>query len=220
MLPFTREQFFAMFATYNSANSAAVIGAYPVAFAALVIAWRARPQAGRTIGVILAFMWGWVGFVYHGIYFSQINPLAKLFAGAFLIQSVLFAIAGLRHGLRFGPRNRLRSVAGAVLIFYAMVAYPLIGLLLGEHYPAMPLFGVAPCPLLIFTFGLLVWASCAAWWLWVVPLLWSVIGGSASVVLSVPQDAALPVSAVAVLLMLLTRRPRNSAAGNQSGTSP
>ena len=95
------------------------------------------------------------------------------------------------------------------MIFYAMVAYPLIGLAVGERYPAMPLFGLAPCPLLIFTFGLMLWASCARWWLWIVPLLWSAIGGSAVIVLSVPQDWALPFSgAIAFLLVWLDRRSR------------
>jgi hypothetical protein len=86
-----------------------------------------------------------------------------------------------------------------------MVAYPLIGLLLGERYPAMPLFGVAPCPLLIFTFGLMVWAACARWWLWIVPLIWSLIGGSATILLSVPQDWALPIAAAAALLIISLR---------------
>lgn len=61
-------------------------------------------------------------------------------------------------------------------------------------------------PLLIFTFGLLVWASCARWWLWIVPLLWSAIGGSAAIFLSVPQDWALPVSAIAAMLVLVLDR--------------
>lgn len=158
----------------------------------------------------------WVGLVYQGLYFSQINPVARAFAAIFLLQALLFAIlAAIGRGLEFGPRNRVRALAGAVLIVYAMVAYPLIGLLVGERYPAMPLFGVTPCPLLIFTFGLMIWASCARWWLWIVPLLWSFVGGSAILLLSVPQDWALPISAAAVLLVALfdrsTAMPRSAA---------
>ena len=88
------------------------------------------------------------------------------------------------------------------MVAYAMIAYPIIGLAVGESYLAMPLFGVTPCPLLIFTFGLMLWAACAQWWLWIVPLLWSLIGGSAAVLLSVPQDWALPISAVLSLLII------------------
>jgi hypothetical protein len=209
VLPFTREQFFEIFAAYNAANWIAAIGVYPIALLALFMAWRGESHAGRWVGAILAFMWGWVGVIYQGVYFSQINPAAKGFAGAFGFQAVLFAIhAALGRGLEFGPRSQVRTFVGAMLITYAMLVYPLLGLLVGERYPAMPLFGVAPCPLLIFTFGLLVWASCVRWWLWVVPLLWSIVGGSASLLLSVPQDWALPIAAVAVLLItLLDRSP-------------
>jgi len=98
------------------------------------------------------------------------------------------------------------------MIVYALIAYPLIGLAAGERYPAMPLFGVTPCPLLIFTFGLMLWASCGRWWLWIVPLLWSAIGGSAAFLLSVAQDWALPVAAIVVLLILwVDRRERPTA---------
>lgn len=37
-------------------------------------------------------MWSWVGLVYQGIYFSQINAVAKVFAAAFLMQVLLFAL--------------------------------------------------------------------------------------------------------------------------------
>lgn len=207
MLPFTREQFFQVFATYNSAHWAAAMAAYPLALAALLLAWRGGSRAARWVGLIFALMWGWVGFVYQGIYFSQINPVARAFAAAFLVQAVLFVLhAAFAREPDFHPRSRLRTVTGAALISYAMVAYPVIGLLAGEHYPAMPLFGVTPCPLLIFTFGLFVWAKNAPWWLWIVPLFWSVIGGSAAILLTVPQDWALPVSAVAAASVVLFDR--------------
>jgi hypothetical protein len=40
-----------------------------------------------------------------------------------------------------------------------MVVYPLLGIRFGHSYPRAPLFGVAPCPTTIFTFGLLLWAT-------------------------------------------------------------
>jgi hypothetical protein len=211
MLPFTRAQFFEVFAAYNVATWPAAIIAYPLALVAVFVAWRRPSSAGRVVGLVLALMWGWVGLVYNGSYFSQINPIARFFAGAFLLQAALFALhAALGRGLEFGPLSRVRAIAGALMLAYAMVAYPLIGLLLGERYPAMPLFGVAPCPLLIFTFGLMVWAACARWWLWIVPLIWSLIGGSATILLSVPQDWALPIAAAAALLIISLDRPSDA----------
>jgi len=214
MLPFTRQQFFDVFAAYNAANWPAAVLAYPLAVVALVVAWRGNASAGRVVAIILAIMWGWVGLVYQGVYFSQINPIARAFAGAFVLQAGLFAVhAATARGLAFGPRSRLRAVAGASMIVYAMLVYPLIGLAMGERYPAMPLFGVAPCPLLIFTFGLMLWASCARWWLWIIPQLWSAIGGSAFIILSVPQDWALPASGLAALLIMRFDRKAAQPAG-------
>lgn len=201
-LPFTREDFFGVFAAYNAAHWPAAIVAYPLALTALAFAWRGTPQAGRVTAAILALMWGWVGVVYQGLFFAPINPVARAFAAAFVLQALLFAWhAKSRHGLEYGARSSLRTVIGGAMIVYALIFYPLIGLAVGERYPAMPLFGVAPCPLLIFTFGLLLWAKRARWWLWIVPLMWAVIGGSAAVLLSVPQDWALPIAALAAVLL-------------------
>ena len=207
MLPFTRDQFFEVFAVYNDGTWPAAVVAYPLALTIIAIAWRGGRRAHFWVGLGLAVMWGWVGLVYHGVYFSRINLAATAFSVAFLLQALLFAVAAVRdREFVFAARSRLGTVIGSALMGYAMVAYPLIGLLAGERYPAMPLFGVAPCPLLIFTFGLLAWASSARWWLWIVPLLWSLIGASAFLVLSVPQDSALPVAAIAALLVMLRKK--------------
>ncbi len=56
----------------------------------------------------------------------------------------------------------------------------------------MPLLGTAPCPTTIFTIGILLlgrWG--AVRWLLVIPLAWSAIGGSAAIMLGVPQDFGL-----------------------------
>lgn len=200
MLPFTRAEFFEVFAAYNAVTWPAAIAAYPVAFFALFLAWRGSARSGPVAGFILALMWAWVGLVYHGIYFSEINPIAYAFAGAFVVQALLFAIHATRSGgFEFTPRSRWRSIVAATMIAYATLAYPLIGVLSGKRFAELPLFGVAPCPLLIFTFALMILAARVPWWLWIVPLLWSALGGSAAVLLAVPQDWALPVSALAAL---------------------
>jgi hypothetical protein len=51
------------------------------------------------------------------------------------------------------------------------------------------MFGITPCPLTLFTFGILLLASGRIRWsLLVVPGAWSLIGGSAAFLLDVPQD--------------------------------
>jgi hypothetical protein len=61
------------------------------------------------------------------------------------------------------------------------------------------MFGITPCPVTIFTLGLLLLARPMYWWLLVIPVLWSLVGGSAAFLLRVPQDWVLLVSGVAVL---------------------
>jgi hypothetical protein len=200
MLPFTRAQFFEVFAAYNAATWPAAVLAYPLALLILVLAVRRSRHAGRWIGAVLALMWAWVGLVYHGLFFSRINTAAPIFAVAFLVQAGLFSLHAISgRGLELGRVNGPRIVIGAVLISYAAIAYPVIGLLVGERYPALPLFGVAPCPLLIFTLGLFVWSRNVVWWLWIVPVLWSLVGGSAAILLSVEPDWALPLAAAVAL---------------------
>jgi hypothetical protein len=92
---------------------------------------------------------------------------------------------------------------------YALAVYPLIGILAGHHYPRTPVFGVAPCPTTIFTFGLLLWASRPVPLLVVViPFLWSVVAMSAAVNLNVPQDYGLGVAGVLGTLLVVLRNRR------------
>lgn len=208
MLPFTRDQFFEVFAAYNAATWPAAVLAYPLALAAVMLAWRGGPAAGRVVAAILALMWAWVGIVYHGLFFVAINPVAPVFAALFVGQAALLGWHAWKgRGLGCGPRSRRRAFAGGAMIIYALVVYPIIGLAAGERFPSMPLFGVAPCPLLIFTLGLMLWSNSSSRWLWVMLVLWAVVGGSAAVLLSVPQDWALSISALISLLFVWVERP-------------
>jgi hypothetical protein len=65
MPPFTREEFLAIFATYNEAIwpmqiLAAVLGG----IAAIGIFWRA-PLSDLIVATCLGLMWIWTGFMYH-----------------------------------------------------------------------------------------------------------------------------------------------------------
>ena len=70
------------------------------------------------------------------------------------------------------------------------------------------MFGVTPCPVTIFTFGmLLLTVRPVPRWLFVIPFIWSLIGGSAAILLQVPQDWLLLASGfIALPLMVLRDR--------------
>ena len=92
------------------------------------------------------------------------------------------------------------------LVVYAAVVYPMIGIATGHHYPELPMFGVTPCPVTIFTFGmLLLTVNAPSGYLLAIPLLWSLIGGSAAILLQIPQDWLLLASGAVTALLLLSR---------------
>ncbi|MBX3605407.1 MAG: hypothetical protein KF788_09050 [Piscinibacter sp.] len=197
MLPFTHDQFLAVFAAYNEAAWPAPVVAYLVAAAVLLAIARRWPAAGGLAVGALALLWAWTGLAYHGLFFAAVNPAARLFAGAFVLQAVLLAAWGWRRPPELSFGGGLQRGVGLALLVYATVLYPLLGLALGLRYPAMPTFGITPCPLTLFTFGLFLLARRPVpWWVLVIPLLWSLVGGSAAFLLQVPQDWVLLFSGV------------------------
>lgn len=93
---------------------------------------------------------------YHGIFFAQINPAVVVFGALFVVQGVLFVMAGVaRRQLVFGHSAGLASTLGWVLVVYAAVLYPLLGQSTGHAYPAQPTLGITPCPVTLFSFGVL-----------------------------------------------------------------
>ena len=200
-MPFTADQFLDVFAQYHAA--------WPgmrwvlLALAVLsVIASVARFRRFPDFPIwSMAFMWFWAGTAYHLGAFSSINKAAYLFGSLFILQSVLLKFFG--RSIEFAATPDLRGMFGSVLIFYSLVGYPIAGWLLGHEYPRAPSFGL-PCPLTIFTFGLFLWArSPIPRKLVVIPILWSIIGTSATFLFGIWQDLGL-IAALAIFTILST----------------
>jgi uncharacterized protein DUF6064 len=193
-MPFTRSDFFGVFETYNLAIWPAQIVAYLLAVAALGAILVQGRWSGAVVRFALATMWAWTGAVYHLNYFAAINRAAYIFGAFFIVQALLFAspISG-RH-LLLKPRAR-HAVWAWALIVYALVVYPALGSWLGPDYPQTPSFGVTPCPLAIFTLGILLLNTQRTLWsIAAIPIVWSAVGGSAAFLLGVPQDLTLPIA--------------------------
>jgi Family of unknown function (DUF6064) len=207
MLPFTLEQFLNVFATYNKAIWPAQIAAYvlgAIAVAALLEPGRA---SDRVVSAVLGLMWLCTGVLYHGIFFSSINKAAFAFGVLFVVEGAALLYAGIvRDGLRFASNYDFRAVIGVGFILYASLVYPLIGIATGHPWPVLPMFGVAPCPVTIFTFGLfLMTTRHFSYWLLVIPFVWSLIGGSAAILLDVRQDWLLLVSGLIAAPVIVVR---------------
>lgn len=215
MLPFSRGAFLDVFEVYNEAVWPAQPIAWLLGVAALAALVRRETRIQRLALWIMAAMWFWTGVAYHWLFFSEINPAAILFGLLFVAQGGLLAFMAAKGNLpfRFGWRRDPATALGAALIGYAGIVYPLIDLALA-HWPRMPAFGVSPCPVTLFTLGLFLLARPRPpLWLWAVPVAWSLIGGTASFLLGIPQDWVLLASGpVAALIALGSRDARRRVA--------
>lgn len=217
-MPFTTDQFFALFAAYNQAIGPAPIVAYVLAALALAAMLSGRAAGYRVALGILGLLWLWNGAAYHLVFFTRINGAAYGFAVLFVVQGGLFLWLAARAASGRAIRRRVLQVAtGSSLVAYGAILYGILGRLSGHAWPAIPLFGVAPCPTVIFTFGLLMLAPRrVASWLLIVPLVWAAIGSSAAILLSVPEDLGLLVSGLIVAGWLIVRATQRGSRDKQA----
>jgi hypothetical protein len=202
--PFTVQQFFDVFSSYNAAIWPAQIAAYVLGLAVVASLGLKRLHAPRFVLSALALMWLWNGIGYHLLFFAEINPAATVFAGIFIVQAILLAGCALaRHSLTFQIGRDFRSMAGLAFILYAMLIYPAFGSWAGHGFMSGPMFGVAPCPTTIFTIGLLLLArGRLVSLLAIIPSLWSLVGLAAALQLGMLEDLALPVASLVLAVVL------------------
>jgi hypothetical protein len=205
MLPFTPEVFSANMAQYNEAIWPAQVVAYALGLVVVLLLFRPTAWSSRLIAALLAAAWIWIGAVYHLKHFATINFAAPLFGLAFIIEGLLIAWSGVvMRRIIFCFRTDAASWTGLAFIIFAMAVYPLLGWFAGHAWPHAPLFGVAPCPTVIFTMGLLLTTEGRApLHLVVIPVLWTLVGGSAAWLLDVPEDLSLPVAGLAGLALIV-----------------
>lgn len=154
--------FLALFARGNAAVWPMQLVWYASAVAMIGLALWPRRRTTQLICLLAAADLAWEGIVYFGLQRSDMN-LAWLWATVFVLEAILLLVAGIvRHDLVIAPRWDLASLLGAAFILYALVAYPIIGLLGGHPLSTLPVFGLAPCATIIFIFGLLLWGRPAA----------------------------------------------------------
>jgi hypothetical protein len=207
--PFSAAEFFRVFGAYNEAvwPLQVVFIALGIALPLMVMNRSARP--GRAIWFVLGSLWVWMAVAYHWAFFTRINPAAGIFGTFFLAEGLLLWWVGLRgKGTRFELERPLPGFAGGMLIVYAVVVYPLLGLATGRDPLTQPSLGL-PCPTTIFTLGLLLWVEPRpSWILLLIPTAWSIVGSTAVGAFGVFEDLALPVAAL-ITWVLTLRESRN-----------
>jgi Family of unknown function (DUF6064) len=156
--------------------------------------WPIR-RASQLICLLAAAYFAWVGIVFFGV----IDSGMTLWVVAFILEAILLLVAGIvRRDLVFAPRWNLSSVLGAVFMFYALVAYPIIEMLGGYPLRESPVFGLSPCVTVFFAFGLLLWARPPApKYVLLLPLAWALNAASGNLAMGhVPDFPLILVGAV------------------------
>jgi hypothetical protein len=204
-MPFTQEQFFALFERYNRAIPL-VIGLTWVATAVLTVrVFRGRHSAGPLL-TLMIFQWAWVGVAFHFVFFTKINPAAWIFGALFVGHAILLSRYTLRDArMALDSSGTIRHALGLCLMIYGLI-YPALSVLAADRNLALPLF-LVPCPLVIIQTGvLLMMRKPVPRALFVVPAVWSVIGASAAVLFDVLPDFALFLCAVLLVVGFYRQR--------------
>jgi hypothetical protein len=202
-LPFTRDAFFDVFARYN-------LAVWPAQYFLLALGVTVpltligRRRFVTISGTVLGILWMWAAIVYFTMFFSQVTPVAYAYALAFVVEALLI-VQWSASGLTPHVSSMAERWVAIAAMTYALLLYPVIGLLAGHRYPFNVSFGL-PCPLVILTFGAFaLFGGSLPKRLLVVPVLWSMISMSAALQLGVPQDLGLPVAALATIALVAGR---------------
>lgn len=211
-LPFNKEQFLEIFAEYNVSVFPAQIAFFALAILVLALSAIKSKYSGKTISSVLAFFWLWMGIVYHIIFFTGINKAAYLFGALFILQGLILIYHGVyKSALTFNWRHGIAGLAAGILITYSLIIYPLLGVLFGHVYPNSPTFGL-PCPTTIFTLGVLL--TCEGKYLvslFIIPMIWSLIGFFAAVKFGVFEDIGLLAAGLITLILIFYFSKQNKS---------
>jgi Family of unknown function (DUF6064) len=194
----TPQNLFLIFERGNTAIWPMQLVCYASAAVMVGLALWQRRRASQLICLLSAVIFAWVGIVYYGVFDNGMH-FAWVWVAVFILEAILFLVAGIvRRDLVFAPCWNLSGVLGAVVMSVGLVGFPLVEVLSGYPLHALTVFGLAPCPTVIFFFGLLLWARPPLpKYLLLLPLAWALT--------SAPNDLTLGIVAVITVGVLIWR---------------
>ena len=181
------DDFFSTLQSYNETFWPMTIITFLLGILIVYLVVRKSENSSKIISALLSFLWIWSGIVFFVIYYGPMDVefLGLTMPGVWYLGGILFLIQGflflffgvVKSSSSFKFSRDMSSVVGALMIVYAMVIYPIIGFLSGYGYPRYPIFGTAPCPLTIFSIGLLQWSDRKIpLVIVVIPFIWALMG--------------------------------------------
>jgi hypothetical protein len=214
-MPFSIEMLLDYFAEYNVRIWPMQLVGYALGLLALIPLFQPGRAWNRVVTGVLGFLWLWVSLVF---WWQAAANMAMLYAPAalFAVQGALFLSALVQGRITYGSAGRVDTTIGLSFVAYALVGYPLVGLLVGHEYPHTALSPLFPCPAIVLTFGVLLLAREVPRHLLVIPTLWAV-SGILWFYLGMVEDAGLVMGGAVGVVMLIARE--RAAEGMGTATS-
>lgn len=212
VLPFSAEAMDSVRAGYLAAlwPLSAVAGLLSLLAAALVRS--GSPAGGQVAAGLLAAGWATVGIGFQIGAAGQIDFMAPVYGGFFLLQAALMAWAAVAGPFTGGARRDPASSLGLALVAVAVVGWPILALAAGRAWTALPAPGLTPDPTALLTLGLLLLAPPPVRLsLLAVPVLWALVAGLQALALDTPARLTLSVAALLVVAVALADRRRPTA---------
>lgn len=201
------EYFFQRMAEYNNAIWPAQIISYALGIFIIINSIRQWKWSNEVNTTILALLWIWNGAVTEILFFSEFQKQYYFWGILWILQGILFLIVGLsKNKFNYKIQRNWYSYTGLLFILYALVLYPLIGSLLGHPYPRGPIFGVAPCPVVVFTFGVMLFVDQKVpLSLLVFPLIWAILSLYPIIMMGIIADVGEIIVAVIGFALIVIR---------------
>jgi len=202
-MPFSLEMLLTYFAAYNERIWPMQVVGFALGLLTLVPLFRSGRVWDRVVTGVLAFLWLWLGLVFWR---EAAATMAMLYAPTvlFAVQGALFLYALVRDRITYGSVELIHTAIGLAFIAYALLGYPLVGLLVGHVYPRAALSPLFPCPAIVLTFGVLLLARRVPLYLLVIPTLWA-MSGMLWFYLGMVEDAGLVIAGIVGVIMLIAR---------------
>jgi hypothetical protein len=206
-LLFSPRTYYRLFDLYNAALWPAHLLTLAIGLAILALMARGGDRWNRAADLLLAACWLWVAWAFLFNRYATINWAATWFAGLFVVQAVLLALAGAFGG-GTASASRLHRAGAVALFVFALLIQPLIGAAMGRPWTQAEVFGMAPDPTVLGTLGfaLLLSTPGRRWLLLVIPLLWCAISGATLWTMGAPDALVLPAAGLLALVLAASRR--------------
>ena len=199
-LLFSPRVYWRMFELHNAALWPLQALTLTFGFVMLALVVRRPSASGRSVALILAILWAFVGWSFLWNRYATINWTAAYVAPAFALEALLLLVIGvLLNGLVFDRRGPA-GWTGYVLLAFAIAGQPLLAPLQGRVWASSESFGIAPDPTAIGTLGFLLLARGKFLPLLLpIPVLWTLLSGITLQTMGAPEAWA-PFAAVTLTL--------------------